>query len=151
MGCNVTRANKATHAQRELIVSDTSGIRALARQISIWRVERRTLSVRFPALDDEANAALLRRMSVYAGACGCHQGRVAGIATLATYSLLVLAGVISIHALGLMRVVLLYFFVSFVVMFIGKLVGLANARRGLRSLADELDSTPGTFAHPTGG
>jgi hypothetical protein len=136
--------------QRELIVFDTSGIRALARQISIWRVERRTLSVRFPSLDDEANAALLRRMSVYFGACGCHQGRAAGIATLGTYSLLVLSGVISIHALGLLRVVLLYFFVSFVVMFIGKLVGLSNARRGLRSLAAELDATPGTFVQQRG-
>ena len=136
--------------QRELIVFDTSGIRALARQISIWRVERRTLSVRFPSLDDEANAALLRRMSVYFGACGCHQGRAAGIATLGTYSLFVLSGVISIHALGLLRVVLLYFFVSFVVMFIGKLVGLSNARRGLRSLAAELDATPGTFAQQRG-
>jgi hypothetical protein len=38
--------------QRELIVFDTGGIRALARQISIWRIERRTLSVRFPSLDD---------------------------------------------------------------------------------------------------
>jgi hypothetical protein len=138
-------------AQRELIVSDTSGIRALAREISIWKIERRTLSVRFPSLDDEGNAALLRRMSVYAGACGCHQGRVAGIATLGTYSLLLLSGVISIHALGLMRVVLLYFLVSFVVMFIGKLVGLSNARRGLRSLADELDSTPGTVEQQRGG
>jgi hypothetical protein len=137
--------------QRELIVSDTSGIRALARQMSIWRVERRMLSVRFPSLDDEANAALLRRMSVYVGACGCHQGRVAGFATLGTYSLLVLSGVISIHALGLMRVALLYLLVSFIVMFIGKLVGLSNARRGLRSLADELDSTLATFVQQRGG
>src|SRR6186997_1601744 len=85
--------------QRELIVSDTSGIREVARQISIWRVEHRTLSVRFPSLDDEANAALRVRMSVYFGACGCHHGRVAGFVTLGTYSLLVFSGVISIHAL----------------------------------------------------
>jgi hypothetical protein len=137
--------------QRELIVSDTSGIRAVALQIGIWRVERRTLSVRFPSLDDEANAALRRRMSVYFGACGCHQGRVAGFATLGTYSLLVLSGVISIHALGLQRVVLLYFLVSFVVMFIGKLLGLSNARRGLFSLAEELDFTLGTFVQQRGG
>ena len=107
--------------------------------------------MRFPSLDDEANAVLLRRMSVYVGACGCHQGRAAGIATLAIYGALVLTGVISIHALGLLRVLLLYFVVSFVVMFIGKLVGLSNARRGLRSLADELDATPGTFVQDGGG
>ena len=136
--------------QSELIVSDTSGIRAVARQMSIWRIERRTLSVRFPSLDDEANAALRRRMSVYVGACGCHQGRVAGFATLGTYVLLVLSGVISIRALGLQHVVLLYFLVSFVVMFIGKLIGLSNARRGLRSLADEVDSTFGTFVQQRG-
>lgn len=147
---SVRPTSREAAGQRELIVSDTASIRAIARQISIWRVERRTLSVRFPALDDEANATLRSRMSTYFGACGCHQGRIAGVATLIGYLVLVVTGVISVRALGLQRVVLAYFLVSFVVMFIGKLIGLSNARRGLQALADDLDATHGAFAQQRG-
>lgn len=97
--------------------------------------------MRFPALDEEANAAVRRRISVHYGACGCHQGRVAGFATLSIFALLVLTGVVSIRALGIGRVVLLYFGLSFVSMFIAKIVGLRRARRSLYQLANELDSS----------
>ncbi len=126
-------------------MSDPGGIRAIAQRISVWRIERRALDVRFPALDDEANAAVRRRISVHYGACGCHQGRVAGFWTLAIFVLLVVTGVVSIHALSIGRLVLVYFAISFVTMFIAKIVGLRRARRSLHQLADELDSSLDTI------
>ena len=69
-----------TTRETSLVVSDTSGIRAIAQRISVWRIERRALDVQFPVLDDEANAAVRRRISLHYGACGCHQGRAAGFA-----------------------------------------------------------------------
>jgi hypothetical protein len=97
--------------------------------------------VQFSTLDDDANADLRRRISVHYGACGCHQGRVAGFVTLGIFALLVLTGIVSMRALGIGRLVLLYFVLSFVNMFIAKVVGLRRARRSLYQLADELDST----------
>jgi len=130
-----------TTRETSLVVSDTSGIRAIAQRISVWRIERRALDVQFPVLDDEANAAVRRRISLHYGACGCHQGRAAGFATLAIFVLLVLTGVISIRALGIGRVVLVYFAISFVTMFVAKIVALRRARRSLDQLASELDSS----------
>lgn len=125
----------------ELTVSDTDGIRAVADEISVWKVERRTLTVRLTGRDDDANAAIRGKILLYFGACGCHQGRVAGVFAFIAYSALVLSGVISVHVLGVWRVVLLYFAVSFAVMLVGKLIGLRNARHSLRRLADEIDSS----------
>ena len=130
-----------TTRETSLVVSDTSGIRAIAQRISVWRIERRALDVQFPALDDEANAGVRRRISLHYGACGCHQGRAAGFATLAIFVLLVLTGIISIRALGIGRVVLVYFAISFVTMFVAKIVALRRARRSLDQLASELDSS----------
>src|SRR5687768_7573776 len=130
-----------TSRSPSLLVSDPGGIRAIAQRISVWRIERRALNVRFPALDDEANDAVRRRISVHYGACGCHQGRVAGFWTLAIFVLLVVTGVVSIRALSIGRLVLIYFAISFVTMFIAKIIGLCRARRSLYRLADELDSS----------
>jgi len=60
---------------------------------------------------------------------------------LAIFVLLVLTGVISIRALGIGRVVLVYFAISFVTMFFAKIVALRRARRSLLQLANELDSS----------
>lgn len=130
----------------ELIITAPRDIRAIAKDMSLWRIDRRTLSVRMPGLGEDANEDLRRRIALHYGACGCHQGRVAGFASVGLYALLLISGVISVQALGIWRVVLLYFAISFVVMFIGKLIGLNNARSALRRLADELDVSVGAIA-----
>jgi hypothetical protein len=127
----------------ELVITDSAGVRAVADAISLWTIDRRQLVVRMPGLDTGANDDLARRIRAHFGACGCHQGRVAGMFTFVAYLGLVLTGVISVHALGLWRVVGLYFAVSFVVMFVGKVIGLRNARQALRRLARELDAAQG--------
>ena len=130
-----------TTRDSSLVVSDTSGIRRLPNESVSGgsSVDRSTCSFRHwtmrptPQCDDAS--------PVYYGACGCHQGRAAGFATLAIFVLLVLTGVISIRALGIGRAVLVYFAISFVSMFFAKIVALRRARRFLHQLANELDSS----------
>ena len=123
----------------ELLITDANGIRLIAEQLSPWRVDRRKLAVRLPSLDEEANENLLARLQVHYGACGCGQGRLAGLLALAAFALLVVTGVVSIHDWGIGKLIVLYFMLSFAVMSVVKVFSMNGARKKLRLLADELE------------
>jgi hypothetical protein len=122
-----------------LSVKDTEDIRALAGGLSLWHSDRRSLEVELPELDDEANRQLHRRISLHYATCGCHQGRLAGVAILAVYVLLIVSGVLSWSALGIWRAIGLYFLLSFCGLLLSKIVILERSRRALRRMASEIE------------
>lgn len=123
----------------ELLITDSNGIRLMAEQLSPWRADRRKLAVRLPTLNARANEHLLARLQVHYGACGCGQGRLAGLLALAAFVLLVVTGAVSIHDGGIGKLIVLYFVLSFATMSIVKVFSIHGARQKLRLLADELD------------
>jgi hypothetical protein len=120
-----------------LKITSPDAIRALADELSVWRVDRRQLSVDLPSLDEGANEDLQRRINLHRGACGCGSGRLAGVATMATFILLLATGVLSWSALGWWRIVGLYFLASVLMSFVAKVIGLHRSRRALWRIADE--------------
>lgn len=123
-----------------LTIQGAGDIRALARNLSLWGADRRSLAVAFPQFDDEANRQLHRRIALHYATCGCHQGRLAGVAILGVYLLLFASGVLSWHALGIWKVIGLYFLLSFCGLLLSKIVLIERSRRTLLRMASEFDS-----------
>ena len=124
-----------------LSIKDTEDIRALAGSMSLWHGDRRSLEVSLPQLDDEANRRLHRRIALHYATCGCHQGRIAGVAILAVYVVLIVSGILSWRALGIWRAIGLYFLLSFCGLLLSKIVILERSRRALRRMASEVEAS----------
>lgn len=121
-------------------IKGTDDIRALAGSLSLWHAERRSLEVAVPQLDDAANQQLHRHIARHYATCGCHQGRLAGVAILAVYLLLIVSGLLSWRALGIWKAIGLYFLLSFCGLLLSKIVLLERSRRALRRMASEVES-----------
>lgn len=124
-----------------LSIENTDDIRALAASLSLWRAERRALTVALPQLDDENNRQLHRRIALHYATCGCHQGRFAGMVILAVYVLLIVSGVLSWSALGIWKAIGLYFLLSFCGLLLSKIALLERSRRALRRMASEIETS----------
>jgi hypothetical protein len=122
-----------------LSIKGTEDIRALAASLSLWHAERRSLEVAVPQLDAAANQQLHRRIALHYATCGCHQGRLAGVAILAVYLLLIVSGLLSWSALGIWKAIGLYFLLSFCGLLLSKIVILERSRRALRRMASEVE------------
>lgn len=123
-----------------LSITGTDDIRALAGNLSLWYSDGRSLEVALPQLDDESNRQLHRRIALHYATCGCHQGRIAGVAILGVYLLLIVSGVVSWQALGVWKAIGLYFLLSFCGLLLSKIVLLERSRRALRRMASEVES-----------
>jgi hypothetical protein len=123
-----------------LTIQGSSDLRELARNLSLWRSERRSLAVVLPQLDEEGNRQLHRRVALHYATCGCHQGRFAGVTILGVYLLLLVSGMISWQALGVWKVIGLYFLLSFCGLLLTKIVLIERSRRALRRMAGEVDA-----------
>jgi hypothetical protein len=121
-----------------LIIQDASDVRALAASLSLWSADGRSLAVALPQLDAEANRQLHRRITLHYSTCGCHQGRFAGVAILGVYVLLFASGVLSWGALGIWKIVGLYFLLSFCGLLLSKIVLIERSRRALLRVANEV-------------
>jgi hypothetical protein len=121
-----------------LNIRDASDLRGLAASLSLWRADGRSLAVALPHLDEEANRRLHRRIALHYSTCGCHQGRFAGVAILGVYLLLFASGLLSWGALGIWRIVGLYFLLSFCGLLLSKIVLIERSRRALRRMAIEI-------------
>ena len=122
-----------------LTIERAEDLRTLAASLSLWRSDGRELAVAVPQLDEEANKQLHRRIALHYATCGCHQGRVAGVAILGVYLLLFVSGVMSWGALGVWRVIGLYFLLSFCGLLLSKIVLIERSRRALRRMASEFE------------
>ncbi|HEX7238104.1 MAG TPA: hypothetical protein VF405_14140 [Gammaproteobacteria bacterium] len=122
-----------------LSIKAAGDIRALAGDLNLWHADRRSLDVALPQLDGEANRQLHRRIALHYATCGCHQGRLAGVAILAVYVLLIVSGVLSWRALGIWKAIGLYFLLSFCGLLLSKIVILERSRRALRRMASEIE------------
>jgi hypothetical protein len=120
-----------------LTIQRAGDIRALAGNLSLWSTDRRSLAVALPQLDEEANRQLHRRIALHYATCGCHQGRFAGVTILGIYLLLFISGVLSWHALGIWKVIGLYFLLSFCGLLLSKILLIERSRRALRRMANE--------------
>ena len=123
-------------------ISSAQDIRSLIPDISLFRERKKKIAVHFAQLSEFENKELEKKIKAHYQACGCGQGRVAGIFTLLAYMMPFVAGFVSVKALGWPRTILYYFAISAVTMFIGKIYGLFKARIQLARLADELASQP---------
>jgi hypothetical protein len=121
-----------------LIIQDVRDIRALAANLSLWRADDRLLAVALPQVDEEGNRQLHRRITLHYSSCGCHQGRFAGVSILGVYLLLFASGVLSWRALGIWKIVGLYFLLSFCGLLLSKIVMIERSRRALRRMASEV-------------
>jgi hypothetical protein len=124
-----------------LTILGAADVRALAGTLSLWRADRRELRVELPQFGEEANRQLHRRIALHYSTCGCHQGRLAGVAILGIYLLLFFSGVISWRAMGIWKAVGLYFLLSFCGLLLSKIVLIEHSRRALRRMASEIDAT----------
>jgi hypothetical protein len=121
-----------------LNIQNANDVRALAASLSLWRADGRSLAVALPQLDEEANRQLHRRIALHYATCGCHQGRFAGVAILGVYLLLFASGVLSWTALGIWKVIGLYFLLSFCGLLLSKIVLIERSRRALQRIANEV-------------
>jgi hypothetical protein len=127
-----------------LTILGAADVRALAGTLSLWRADRRPLSVELPQLDEATNRQLHRRIALHYSTCGCHQGRLAGVTILGVYLLLLISGVLSWRAMGIWKAVGLYFLLSFCGLLLSKIVLLEHSRRALRRMASEIDAATTT-------
>jgi len=121
-----------------IIIEKASDVRQLAKRMSMFRVNRGTINVQIPYLPEEENEELQKEITKHYGACGCSQGRIAGIVTFVGYTLMVVTGIISIYRLGIWKTLLGYFMVSFVSMLVVKSFAIRNARKSLEGIASQL-------------
>jgi hypothetical protein len=122
----------------ERVITTLAEVRALAGELRSLRRRRQEVLVQVPELGAEERHRLQAEIGSYATACGCGQGRVAGILTLVAFILLLATGAIPWRELGVGKVLLLYFGTSLLIMLIGKLYGLVRARLALVKLCREL-------------
>ena len=117
------------------------------------RRPRAKVVVQVPELTSEERRRLEGEIANYATACGCGQGRTAGILTLLVFALLLITGVVPYAELGWRNVFLLYLALSFATMLVGKVYGLLQARSALvtlcRELAARIQLSPGGLSHGT--
>ena len=131
---------KATHQEmtERRVISTLDEVRDLGRNPRPLRRVRGEVSIEVPELGPTDRQRLRVEIADYATACGCGQGRVAGILTLLAYVVLLATGVIPWRELGVRRVLLLYVVASFAGMLIGKLYGRIRARLSLARLCRDL-------------
>lgn len=122
-------------------ITDAREIGDLAREVSLLSPRKGTIAVALAGLSEAENEALAATITRHYTACGCGQGRVAGIVTLVGYVTLALTGIISVRALGAWKTILLYFACASVAMIVGKVFALRNARRSLIALSEQLRTT----------
>ncbi len=130
-----------TSIPSERVISTLAEVCELGDNPGALRERRRrkgTVVVRVPELGTEGCRRLEGEIASYVSACGCGQGRVAGIVTLITSVLLVVTGVVPLRELGVRNAVFLYFALSFTTMLIGKMYGLLHARMALVRLCRDL-------------
>ena len=121
-----------------ITIEKASDVRLLAKKMSMFRINRGTIHVQVPFLPEEENKLLQKEITKHYGACGCSQGRMAGMITFVGYALLVATGIISIYRLGIWYTLLGYFLASFVTMLVAKSYALRNARKSLERIAQQL-------------
>lgn len=126
----------------DYLISSAKDIRSLIPDISLFGERKKKIAVHFAQFSEFENKELEKKIRSLYQACGCAQGRVAGIFTLLAYMIPFVAGFVSLKELGWTRTILYYFAVSAVTMFIGKIYGLFKARIQLARLARELESQP---------
>lgn len=125
--------------KQELIISEVAEIRKIARKINFFNLPREKIKMHLPLLTESENEQLEKIVQKHYGACGCGQGRIAGMFTLAGFVLLLCTGVVSIVQLGIWKTLLYYFLVSMLTMLIAKGYGIVQARKSLLRLADDLE------------
>jgi hypothetical protein len=136
MCCAGTKDQERRDERR--VISTLDEVRDLGRNPRLLRRRRDEVSIEVPELGREERLRLRSEIANYATACGCGQGRVAGMLTLLAYVVLLVTGVIPWRELGVRRVLLLYVAVSFGGMLIGKLYGRVRARLSLARLCRDL-------------
>ena len=132
------KANDHESRAERLVVSTLDDVRGLGRNPRSLRRRRDEVSIEVPELGPGERQRLRAEIANYATACGCGQGRVAGILTLLAYVLLLAIGAIPWRELGIRRVLVLYVAVSFGGMLIGKLYGRVRARLSLARVCRDL-------------
>jgi len=120
---------------QEFIISEIAQVSELINDIKLFNSQRKKVHVAIAALSVEQNEHLEQQVNEYYSACGCAQGRTAGVITFIVYFILVFSGIISFYELGILRTILLYFLCSFITMLIAKIYGQRQARTALLKLA----------------
>ena len=138
MCCGKTSAEPSIPPER--VIATLDELRELGSRPGSLRGRRPKgkVVVGVPELGAEERSRLESKIASYVSACGCGEGRVAGILTLIAFALLLAAGVIPLRDLGWKNVILLYLALSFSTMLVGKVYGLVRARLALVKLCREL-------------
>jgi hypothetical protein len=124
----------------ERVITTVDEVRELGFRPGSLRGRRQKgkVVVSVPEFGAEERRRLEGTIASYVSACGCGEGRGAGILTLITFVLLLAGGLIPFRDLGWKNVVLLYLALSFSTMLLGKVYGLVRARLALAKLCREL-------------
>ncbi len=128
------------HPKEKTIIYTLDQIRALAKEISLFNIKKKDLEVKFDHFPTDVNDSIQKRVMASYGACGCSQGRSAGMIVFIVYIIIVLSGFISLSEIGIINTILIYFVFSFIAMFFGKLYGLHRAKYALCYLIFDIET-----------
>lgn len=126
--------------REDFLVYRIDQLEQISREISLFGGRKKKITVHLSFLAQEENKVIESTVNKYYTSCGCSHGRITGVVALIAYAILLSSGIHSVYNIGIGKTILLYIACSTVVMIIGKIYGLRQARRSLKHLADHLRS-----------
>ncbi len=121
------------------VLSDTNDIRMIAKDISIFSSRKKIFKAKFYHFTDSQNLELEKRVVRYYSLNQHNFWNILPVYTLGSYLLLVFAGIISYHELGLIPTIVLYVPFALISIFLSRLTVTLYAKKSLQRLANDLD------------
>lgn len=121
------------------VLSDTNDIRMIAKDISVFSSRKKIFKAKFYHFTDSQNLELEKTVVRYYSLNQHNFWNILPGYILASYLLLVFAGIISYHELGLIPIILLYIPFALVFIFFTRSAVTWYAKKSLQKLANDLE------------
>lgn len=121
------------------VLSDTNDIRMIAKDISVFSSRKKIFKAKFYHFTDSQNLELEKTVVRYYSLNQHNFWNILPVYILGSYLLLVFAGIISYHELGLIPTIVLYVPFALVCIFLARLAVTLYAKKSLQRLANELE------------
>ena len=121
------------------VLSDTNDIRMIAKDISVFSSKKKIFKAKFYHFTDSQNLELEKTVVRYYSLNQHNFWNILPVYILGSYILLVFAGIISYHELGLIPTIVLYVPFALVCIFLARLAVTLYAKKSLQRLANELE------------
>lgn len=123
----------------EIIIREAADIEKFIPDVGVFRLKRKTLVVQIAGLSADENHQVQEEITRHYRVCGCTQGKIAGIATIAVAGCFWLLGIIPFAGATLGDTALEFSVCLFAMMLAGKLFGLWRARVALEKWSRHLE------------